>query len=187
VRNAVVATLLAATLLAGCSSDPSDSSEAELTTALPGPVPDGVTFRAPPKAAPSAPSFELRLLDGQVVDSDEQWAERPMVLVFFESWCELCRQQQPALNQLADDYRDVVLFLGIASQSEAGDLRAYVADNDVGYPVGVDRGGDIWLQYAADEPPLVALVSKGGQLLRGWPGGLPADTLRGHIDHLAVA
>jgi thiol-disulfide isomerase/thioredoxin len=186
VRVAGLAVVLLMTLLVGCSSDASDSSEGGSPVGLPGPVPDGVTFRPPPKSAPPAPSFELQLLDGQVVDSDEQWAERPVVLVFFESWCELCRQQQPEINELVEDYRDVVLFLGIAGLSEPGDLRAYIADNDVEYPVATDPSGDVWLRYAVDEAPLVALVSKGGSLLRGWPGGLSGDELRGQIDELAV-
>jgi thiol-disulfide isomerase/thioredoxin len=173
---------LVAALLAGCSSD-----DAEPSTGLPGAVPEGVTFREPPSTLPSAPSFELRLLDGELIDSDEQWAKRPVVLVFFESWCELCREQQPGINELAEEYRDVVLFLGIAGLSDTGDVRDYLDEYDVAYPVGTDRSGEVWLRYAAREPPLVALVGKGGRLLRGWPGGLPAEKLRRQIDELAVA
>ena len=87
---------------------------------------------------------------------------------------------------LAEEYDDVVLFLGVAGQSEVADVHEYVADNDVPYPVGVDPSGDLWLKYAAEEPPLVALVSKDGRLLSGWPGGITPDTLRAQIDRLAV-
>jgi thiol-disulfide isomerase/thioredoxin len=183
IRRSLALSAMAATLLVGCSSD----DDAEPQSGLPGPVPEGVTFREPPRAAPPAPAFELRLLDGDQVESAELWAERPVVLVFFESWCVLCREQQPEINELVEDYRDIVLFLGIAGLSEEGELREYVDANDVAYPVGIDRSGEVWLQYAASEPPLVALVSKGGRLLRGWPGGLPAESLRDHIDELAVA
>lgn len=184
IRAGMAATFLVAALLAGCSS--ADDSPAVSPAALPGPVPDGVTFRVPPKSAPPAPSFELPLLGGETVSAEDQWAQRPVVLVFFESWCELCRQQQPEINELVEDYRDVVLFLGIAGLSDAGDLREYVADNDVAYPVATDQSGEVWLKYAASEPPLVALISKGGRLLRGWPGGLAGPTLRRQIDELAV-
>jgi peroxiredoxin len=181
VRRPGLAALALAVLFTGCSS-----SDGEAVAGLPGPVPEDVTFRDPPKGAPPAPSFELPLLDGEVVDSDEQWAERPMVLIFFESWCELCRQQQSEINDLVEDYRDIVLFLGVTGLSDEGDVREYVAENDVAYPVATDHSGEVWLRYAAEEPPLVALVSKGGQLLRGWPGGLPAESLRDQIDELAV-
>lgn len=181
----LLAMLLTATLVAGCST--ATDSPPDASDELPGPVPEGVTFRTPPERAPAAPEFELRLLDDQVVAAEELWAERPMVLIFFESWCELCRQQQPGINDLVEEYRDIVLFVGVADQSAAADLREYVEANDVAYPVGIDQSGQAWLNYAADEPPLVALVSKGGQLLSGWPGGLSADRLRGQIQELAVA
>jgi thiol-disulfide isomerase/thioredoxin len=181
----LLAMLLATALVASCSSDTDPTPDAAQT--LPGPVPDGVTFRAPPERAPVAPEFTLPLLDDEVLVAEEQWSKRPMVLVFFESWCELCRQQQPGINELVEEYRDVVLFVGVAELSEAEELQEYVEDNEVAYPVGIDRSGEVWLSYAAAEPPLVALVSKGGHVLRGWPGGLSAAELRSQIDELAVA
>jgi thiol-disulfide isomerase/thioredoxin len=181
----IPAALLAATLVASCSSDADSPPDASET--LPGPVPEGVAFRTPPERAPAAPEFQLSLLDDEVLVAEQQWSERPMVLVFFESWCELCRQQQPGINELVEEYRDIVLFVGVAGMSREDELRDYVEDNEVAYPVGIDRSGEVWLRYAADEPPLVALVSKGGHVLRGWPGGLSADELRSHIEELAVA
>jgi thiol-disulfide isomerase/thioredoxin len=181
----IPAALLAATLVASCSSDADSPPDASET--LPGPVPEGVAFRTPPERAPAAPEFQLSLLDDEVLVAEQQWSERPMVLVFFESWCEPCRQQQPGINELVEEYRDIVLFVGVAGMSREDELRDYVEDNEVAYPVGIDRSGEVWLRYAADEPPLVALVSKGGHVLRGWPGGLSADELRSHIEELAVA
>jgi hypothetical protein len=61
-----------------------------------------------------------------------------------------------------------------------------VGDNDITYPVGTDSTGRSFLNYAVTEPPLVALVSKGGHVLRGWPEGISGEDLRKHIDELAV-
>ena len=184
IRACLAATFLVAALLTGCSSaaDPPDESAA----ALPGPVPDDVSFRTPPKTAPAAPAFDLTLLDGDTLSVADQWADRPVVLIFFESWCEICKEEQPAINDLVDKYQDVVLFVGVGGLSSEDQLRGYVDDNDVAYPVGTDQSGKIWLRYAAEEPPLIALISKGGHLLRGWPGGLSADTLQDQIEKLAV-
>jgi thiol-disulfide isomerase/thioredoxin len=184
IRSCLVAISLAAALLTGCSSS---ADSGETSASLPGPVPDGVSFRTPPDNLPAAPVFDLPLLDGEEIAVADQWAERPVVMIFFESWCELCREEQAAINDLVEEYQDVVLFLGIANLSSEEDLRDYVEENDVAYPVGIDRSGKIWLRYAAEEPPLIALVSKGGQLLRGWPGGVDAEKLRSQIEELAVA
>lgn len=170
----------AVVILSACSGGPTATGE------LPGPVPENFVFRDPPASAPSAPDVELDLVDGRTLDVTEEWAERPVVLVFFESWCTLCREQQEGINDVVADYRDVVLFVGIANLSEPADVEQYVSDNDITYPVGIDSTGRTLLNYAVTEPPLVALVSKGGRLLRGWPEGLAGEELAQQIEQLAI-
>lgn len=175
-----LAACAAAVILSACSSTPAATGE------LPGAVPDGVVFREPPAGAPPAAGFELALVDGRTLDVPGEWEERPVVLVFFESWCTLCQEQQESINDVVADYRDVVLFVGIANLSEPADVEQYVADNDITYPVGIDTTGRTFLNYAVTEPPLVALVSKGGQVLRGWPEGISGEELQEQIEQLAV-
>lgn len=152
--RSAAAALATALALAGCSASPADA-----------------TYRTAPATAPPAPAFTLELLDGSTVDLAEQWRERPVVLVFFESWCELCARQQPDITALSEEYGDTVLFVGIGNESSGEDTAAYVREHGIDYPVGLDASGEVWRRYRVDEPPLVALVSKGGRLVRGWPGG----------------
>jgi peroxiredoxin len=180
VKASGLAVLAAAIVLGGCTDDPGTAGE------LPGPVPAGVTFHEPPDSAPAAPVFTLELLDGRVLDVAEQWEQRPVVLVFFETWCSRCQEEQAGINEVVEQYRDVVLFVGIASQSEPADVEQYVSDTDLTYPVGIDPTGRTALRYAVAEPPLVALISKDGRLLRGWPEGVSGTELREHIDLEAV-
>jgi peroxiredoxin len=148
VRLVVLALVLA---LAGCSAD--------------------ATYVEAPPTAPPAPAFELELLDGSTLDLAEQWQDRAVVLVFFESWCELCARQQPDITALSEEYRDTVLFVGVGHESSRDDAAEFRREHDIEYPVGLDAGGEVWRRYRVDEPPLIALVSKGGRLVRGWPGG----------------
>lgn len=131
----------------------------------------GTTYIPAPSTAPPAPAFELELLDGSTLDLPAQWQNRPVVLVFFESWCELCAQQQPDITALSEEYRDTVLFVGVGHESSSEDATKFMREHDIDYPVGLDTGGEIWRRYRVAEPPLIALISKGGRLVRGWPGG----------------
>ena len=175
---ALVAALLVALSLAGCAGTPRGQ--------LPGPVPSGVEFRAAPDDAPPAPALSLELTNGTTLDLAEQWHERPVVLVFFETWCTRCEAQQGPINDVVEEYADEVLFVGVANLSDADDVAAYVEENDITYPVAVDPTGDAWLLYAVAEAPLVALVSKDGSLLRGWPDGVTGRELGTTIADLAV-
>lgn len=169
VLTVAVALLLGVTLVAGCSES---DDPAAVSFDLPGDVPSDVTFIDAPPTAPPAPPFELELLDGSTLDLAEQWAERPVVLVFFESFCELCAQQQPDITALSKEYQDAILFVGVASASSADEAAEYVREHDISYPVGLDPDGENFRRYGVDEPPLVALIARGGQLVRGWPGGV---------------
>jgi len=175
---------LAATLLAGCSADGGGS--AGDGAGLPGPLPDGVAFAAPPSSAPQAPEFEFDLLGGQRIAVADQWDERPVVLVFFESWCDLCREQQGELNELVEEYRDVIAFLGVAGISDPDDVRVYIDDEDIAYPVGTDPDGKVWRLYSVAEAPLLAVVSQDGTVIGGWSGTEAVDAVRGALAEIVI-
>ncbi|WP_446215299.1 TlpA family protein disulfide reductase [Micromonospora sp. IBHARD004] len=154
---------------------------------LPGPVPDGLALRPAPTDSPRAPAVTGRLTDGSRIAFADLWADRPVVLVFFSSWCTTCAQRQDALSEVARTHRDKVVFVGVATEDKPGDLQRYLRDHRVEYPVVSDEDGGIWRAYAVREPPAVAVVAKGGALLRGWPGGVDASTLDGKLRELVLA
>jgi peroxiredoxin len=155
--------------------------------ALPGPVPSDLALRPAPKDSPRAPVVTGRLTDGSPLAFADMWADRPVVLTFFSSWCSSCDKQQDAFSELARRYRDRVVFVGVASEDKPDDLQRYLRDHSVQYPVVLDEDSSIWRSYAVREPPAVVVIAKGGALLRGWPGGIDAATLEGNLRQLVFA
>ncbi|MFE9692102.1 TlpA family protein disulfide reductase [Micromonospora sp. NPDC005806] len=154
--------------------------------ALPGPAPAGVALRPAPSGAPGAPAVTGPLTDGSRVAFADLWADRPVVLVFFSSWCALCAQRQDALSELARSHRDEVVFVGVVTEDQPPDVQRYLREHRVEYPVVVDDDGAISRSYAVREPPAVVLVAKGGALLRGWPGGVDAAALDSKLRELVL-
>ncbi|MCW3842630.1 TlpA family protein disulfide reductase [Micromonospora yasonensis] len=191
-RLAVVALALAGVLAsAACSGGDGTPARTEPVAggaaALPGPAPAGLALRPAPSGAPGAPAVTGALTDGSRVAFADLWADRPVVLVFFTSWCNLCAQRQDALSELARTHRDQVVFVGVATGDQPRDLQRYLREHRVEYPVVVDDDGTISQSYAVREPPGVVLVAKGGALLRGWPGGVDATALAGRLRELVLA
>jgi peroxiredoxin len=153
---------------------------------LPGPVPAGLALRPVPPDVPSAPVFTAALTDGTSLAGADLWAERPVVLLFFSSWCTICAERQDALSELARGYRDRVVFVGVVTGDEPAELDAYLRAHRAEFPVVVDADGTISRSYAVREPGAVAVIGKGGALLRGWPGGLDASTLDTRIRELLL-
>ncbi|WNM38420.1 TlpA disulfide reductase family protein [Micromonospora halotolerans] len=186
VRLAAVA-LAAALAVTGCSGgDEAPAPVAGGAAALPGPAPADLALRPAPSGAPGAPAVTGALTDGSPVALAELWAERPVVLVFFTSWCTLCADRQAALSELARRHSDEVVLVGVATEDKPEDVQRYLREHRVGYPVVLDADGTIWRSYAVREPPAVVVVAKGGALLRGWPGGVDAATLDTELARLVL-
>jgi peroxiredoxin len=192
VRRPALCTLLVVAVLAlgACSGgdpEPAPGPVAGGANTLPGPVPADLALRPVPTGSPSAPTFTGTLTDGTVLPVADLWAQRPVVLLFFSSWCTTCAQRQSGLSDLARTYRDRVVFVGVSGTDEDGELAGYLAEHRVEHPVVVDRDQTIWRSYAVREPPAVVIVAKGGALLRGWPGGIDAPALATQLTDLLLA
>jgi len=71
----------------------------------------------------------------------------------------------------------------VVREDDIGRAREFAEDQQLDHPVAV--GGErVWLNYAADEPPLVVLVAPGGKVLRGWPGEVAVEELAAQLDKL---
>ncbi len=191
-RRRLAPVLLALVLtVGGCSggdsaAEPSTTPVPGGAAALPGPAPAGLRFKPAPADSPGAPAFTGKLTDDTPIKVADFWADRPVVLTFLSSWCTICAERQNAISDLAREYRDRVVFIGVVSEDKPGDLDGYLRDHRVEYPVVFDADQTIWRSYAVREPPAIALVAQGGTLLRGWPGGLDATTLDAKLHELVL-
>ena len=85
-------------------------------------------WRATPWMAGRSHSSDLR---GNVV-----------VVNFWATWCDPCRDEQPELVGLADDYRAKgVEFLGVNERDDTAKARGWIEEFDVPYPSIVDESG----------------------------------------------
>jgi thiol-disulfide isomerase/thioredoxin len=153
---------------------------------LPGPLPAGAKLAPESTSAPVAHDFTVTLLDGTQVQASKLWATRPIVVDFMASWCARCIQQQPMLNALAAKYKNLIAFIGVASQDKPDALSDYLTKYKVPYAAGIDTTGTIWRDYAIDEPPTIAVIGKGGHFLHGWNVDLTQATLDAALSQLAT-
>lgn len=66
----------------------------------------------------------------------------PVVVNQWASWCPPCRAEFPFFEQLAEQYKDRVAFLGLNSRDERGPAEAFLAEHAVNYPSVYDESGD---------------------------------------------
>jgi len=87
-------------------------------------------------AAPGARTPELRLetLDGKSFDLARERGHW-VVLNWWATWCAPCRKEMPDLSAFQDAHKDVRV-LGLAyEETEADDIKAFLAQHPVSYPM----------------------------------------------------
>jgi cytochrome c biogenesis protein CcmG/thiol:disulfide interchange protein DsbE len=84
--------------------------------------------------------FALPLFSGGQLTSAELRGT-PVVLNFYASWCQLCRQEMPDFERIAEDAGDRVAVIGVNPQSNDNDAAQarLVADSGVRYRTVRDR------------------------------------------------
>lgn len=119
----------------------------------------------PALAAPAAPGFRLRTLDGRRIESGDLLGKKIVVLRFQASYCKPCVRQSPALARLADRYRARgVEVLAVHVQDTAVDARAFVRANKVTYPVALDPRLALGNRYGFRGTPYTVVIDKNGDI-----------------------
>jgi thiol-disulfide isomerase/thioredoxin len=122
--------------------------------------------------AAAAPAVELPVsgttITGSAQAIDPVGRKRPVVVVFWASWCGNCVREMPAVRRFAAaaGERCDVVSCSIDTRPEAA--RDSATRNQLGYPVILDGEMAIAGRFAvASTPTLVLLGADGAELSRG--------------------
>jgi thiol-disulfide isomerase/thioredoxin len=105
----------------------------------------------------------------------------PTLLVFWEEWCPHCKREVPKLEEMAKQYQGKMKVVGLTkvTRSSTDDsVRKFLAENNVSYPVGKEKNGNLSEYYGVSGVPAAALVKGGKVVWRGHPARLNDDALK---------
>jgi cytochrome c biogenesis protein CcmG/thiol:disulfide interchange protein DsbE len=142
----------------------------------------------PPKVGGRAPAFSLRRLTGSGDLSLASFRGKTVVLNFFASWCEPCKREAPALEQVYRQYRARgVVVLGIDTNDAASDGRHFLAAHEITYPVVGGAGFGLASRYGVPDLPATFVLNSQGRIVGGLILGPVTDhpyaqTFRRYLD-----
>ena len=118
-----------------------------------------------------APNFSLIMLSSQTGKSDLSLADfkdSPIVLNFWASWCEPCKEEAPLLEstwkRLHAQGKNVV-FLGIDFQESTHDGSGFLQQYSISYPAGLDTDGSIASKYHVTSLPQTIFINRNGTVM----------------------
>ena len=120
---------------------------------------------APQAHKPVAPPRDPEVIDAQgYLKLLEQYRGKPLLVTFWATWCEPCRDEYPMLNELAKEYAPQGLHVVGVDLDDDGDLilmRRFLA-----------RYKPIFPNYRKKAGEQAAFVQS---VLPGWNGAIPAS------------
>jgi thiol-disulfide isomerase/thioredoxin len=127
----------------------------------------------------STPDFSSWDLDGKRVSLSEL-GRRPVLLTFWATWCTVCRDELPALQELQDQYRaDGLTVLAVNYRESSNDrMRQYLAGLHVNLQTVIDPEGAIGTAYGVDVGlPVNVLSDRSGTVARIMIGEVPIASI----------
>jgi cytochrome c biogenesis protein CcmG, thiol:disulfide interchange protein DsbE len=116
--------------------------------------------------SPEAPGFEVERLDQNGSVSLESLRGKAVVLNFWASWCEPCKEEAPRLEAAWRRYRDDgLVVLGIDAQDFRKDARGFVERYGLTYPIVHDGPGATIGRYGVTGFPETWFVGRNGRLV----------------------
>jgi peroxiredoxin len=163
-RNIFI-TLLLALLLAGCGNAAESPQSAQPTTET------GIM------TGQRAPDFTLNDLNGKTFTLSQLRNKKPVLLIFWATWCPACRQAIPYFSELHAQYGSrglEVIALNIASNDPLPRVQRFQEENKMPYRILYDEKTEVSRLYAVFGIPTSLLIDQDGIIqFRGTI--LPAD------------
>lgn len=128
----------------------------------------------------AAPDFSGVTLDGEEVSLSD-YAGRPLVLVFMASWCSPCRAESPEIDQFYKDNKDRAALLGVAVNDSEEDIRAFMAEEELSFPMMINND-DAPGAYGVAGIPTTVVIDPEGYIVKRIVGGTNAYTLSLIVD-----
>lgn len=131
-----------------------------------------------------APPFTLASVDDGSPISLASLKGKPVVVNFWATWCEPCKQEHGVLTQAARLYGDRVQFVGVVYEDEKPKIDAFLQRYGSGYPALMDDGGKTAIAYGITGVPETFFIDASGTITSKYNGPLSPDLLRSHVTPL---
>ncbi len=126
---------------------------------------DGIDSAVARGDRPEAPAFTLGRLSGGGRASLEDYRGRVVVVNFWGSWCDPCRDESPLLQRWHERIeRRGATVLGIDAIDVTSDARDFVREFGLTYPMVKDTDEEVGRDYGVTGYPETFVVDREGRI-----------------------
>lgn len=128
----------------------------------------------------TAPDFTLKTLAGDTLTLS-RFMGHPVFLNFWASWCAPCRGEMRDIIAAYDAHKDQrlqVLAINLTDQERMKDVRQFVNDFQMPFPVLLDQKGKVRKRYALRGVPTSVFIDARGIVRLVNPGPITSEAIQ---------
>lgn len=133
----------------------------------------------------AAPDFEIKTEAGKLFRMEEVKGKSPVFLVFWATWCPVCKEEIPKLKEIYSTFKPRgmdFLAINVGINDSQKKVVRYVKKYGIDYPVAFDSGSKITKLYGVMGTPTIMIVDRSGFVK--FKGAVVPDDLGDHFDNL---
>ena len=102
----------------------------------------------------------------------------PLIVNFWATWCAPCVEEMPEFKRAADEFGDVVTFLGVDVEDAPPNAEPFVRTLGIDYPLAIDPQRELYRSVGNFGMPTTLFVDADGIVQYRQTGQLDAEQLR---------
>ena len=119
---------------------------------------------------PKLPSTTIpEVMDDTAVWQSDNYAGKPVLIVFMGSWCPWCKKTIPAVNALQAKYGNSVEIVGAFADPMPGPVKDVAKEHDIAFKT-LYNAGAVAEQLGSTGFPYAVLFNKKHTAVRVWHG-----------------
>jgi cytochrome c biogenesis protein CcmG/thiol:disulfide interchange protein DsbE len=143
----------------------------------------GIAKAAERGERPAAPDFTLGRLDEDGELSLSSLQGKAVVLNFWASWCQPCKEEAPYLEQLwAKNRGQGLVVVGLDAKDFRRDARAFARRFDPAFPLVYDGPGETVTDWGVTGFPETFVVDREGRVVEAFKGAVSSDEDRAQLE-----
>ncbi|MBI5576729.1 MAG: TlpA family protein disulfide reductase [Deltaproteobacteria bacterium] len=127
--------------------------------------------------AADGPAFTLKSAAGGTVSLGQFAGKKPVLLVFWATWCPHCNEAAPSINDMHMRLSGRLEILAVDFMESAEKVKGFIRKKNVSYTVLLDRDGKVARLYGVRGIPTYVLLDRNGRIVY-FDNELPPDIER---------
>lgn len=112
------------------------------------------------------PDFTVRGLDGKRFDISEYKEKKPVYLIFWATWCPICKKELPKFKEMYKKYGRTIEFMAInpGINDSIKKMKIYIKKYKVPYPTAFDITHKITKMFRIFGTPTQVIIDINGTI-----------------------